>query len=156
MCLQVEMDTKKRKPQPRSDFWTPIGCTPVERPVVGSDDTTQDPNETHGGVDCQYVLHERPVVGSDDTIQDPNETQGSVDCQHVLHGQPVVGSGDMTQDPNETQGAVDSEQRVAPDMEFGSSTQSGPETSQHSGTTRVARILRDGKVYTIGMNYFYI
>jgi hypothetical protein len=41
-------------------------------------------------------------------------------------------------------------------MEFGSSAQSVPETSQHSGTTRVPRILRDGKVYTIGMNYFYI
>jgi len=39
-------------------------------------------------------------------------------------------------------------------MEFGSSAQSGLETSQHSDTTRVPRILRDGKVYTIGMNYF--
>jgi hypothetical protein len=31
-------------------------------------------------------------------------------------------------------------------MEFGSLAQSGPETSQHSGTTRVSSILRDGKV----------
>jgi len=41
-------------------------------------------------------------------------------------------------------------------MEFGSSAQSGPETSHHSGTTQVPRILRDEKFYTIGMNYFYI
>jgi hypothetical protein len=60
----------------------------------------------------------------------------------------------MTQDHNETQGAIDPEQCVAPDMEFGSSTQSGLETSHHSGTTRVPHILWDGKVYTIGMNYF--
>jgi len=128
MCLQVDMAPKQRTPQPRKDFWTPIDRTPVKRLVVGSDDTTQDPNETQGGIDSQHVLHEQPVVGSDDT----------------------------TQDLNETQGAVDSEQCVAPDMEFGSSTQSGPETSHHSGTTRVPRILRDGKVYTICMNYFYI
>jgi hypothetical protein len=39
-------------------------------------------------------------------------------------------------------------------MEFGSSAQSGPETSHHCGTSRVPRILRGGKVHTIGMNYF--
>jgi hypothetical protein len=39
-------------------------------------------------------------------------------------------------------------------MEFGSSAQSGPETSHHCGTFRVPRILRGGKVHTIGMNYF--
>jgi hypothetical protein len=38
--------------QPRNDFWTPIDRTPVERPVVGLDDMTQDPNETQGSVDC--------------------------------------------------------------------------------------------------------
>jgi hypothetical protein len=156
MCLQVDMAPKQRTPQPRKDFWTPIDRTPVKRLVVGSNDTTQDPNETQGGVDSQHVLHEQPVVGSEDTTQDPNETQGGVDSQHILYEQPIVGSDDTTQDLNETQGAVDSEQCVAPDMEFGSSTQSGPETSHHSGTTRVLRILRDGKVYTICMNYFYI
>jgi hypothetical protein len=52
----------------------------------------------------------------------------------------------MTQDPNETQGGVDSQQCVGPDMEFGSSAQ--------SGFTRVPHILRNGKVHTIGMNYF--
>jgi len=149
------MAPKQRTPQPGKDFWTPIDRTPIERPVVGSDDTTQDPNETQGGVDCQYVLHERPVVGSDDTTQDPNETQGGVHSQHIVHDQPVVGSDETTQDPNETQGVVDSEQCVAPGMEFGSSAQSVPETSQHSGTTRVPRILWDGKVYTIGMNFFF-
>lgn len=99
-------------PRPGEDFWTPIDRTLSERPVVGSDDTTQDPNETQGGVHSQHIVHDQPVVGS--------------------------------------------EQCVAPSMEFGSSAQSVPETSQHSGTTRVPRILRDGKVYTIGMNYFYI
>jgi hypothetical protein len=143
-------------PQPGNDFWTPIDRTPIERPVVGLDDTTQDPNETQGCVDCQYVLHERPVVGLDNTTQDPNETQGGVHSQHIVHDQLVVGSDETTQDPNETQGVVDSEQCVAPDMEFGSSAQSVPETSQHSGTTRVLRMLRDGKVYKIGMNFFYI
>jgi hypothetical protein len=122
------MAPKKRMPRPGEDFWTPIDRTPSERPVVGSDDTTQD----------------------------PNETQGAAHSQHIVHDQPVVGSDETTQDPNETQGVVDSEQCVAPDMEFGSSAQSVPETSQHSGTTRVPRILRDGKVYTIGMNFFYI
>jgi hypothetical protein len=39
-------------------------------------------------------------------------------------------------------------------MEFGSSAQSRPETSHHSGTSRVPRMLPGGKVYTIGMNYF--
>jgi hypothetical protein len=128
MCLQVDMASKKRIPQLRADFWTPIDRTPVERPIVGSDDTTQDPNETQGGVDSQHVL-EQPVVGSDDT----------------------------TQDPNETQGAIDSEQCVAPDMEFRSVETLGPESSHHStGTTRVPRILQGEKVYTIGMNYLYI
>lgn len=55
MCLQVDMAPKQRMPQPRKDFWTPIDRTPVERPVVRSDNMTQDPNETQGGVDCQYV-----------------------------------------------------------------------------------------------------
>jgi hypothetical protein len=59
------MAPKQRTLQPRTDFWTPINCTPVEQPVVGSDDTTQDPNETQKDVDSQHVLHERPVVGSD-------------------------------------------------------------------------------------------
>jgi len=63
-------------------------------------------------------------------------------------------SNDMTQDPNKIQGAVDSQQCVASDMEFGSSTQSGPETSHRSGTTRMPHILWDRKVHTIGMNYF--
>jgi hypothetical protein len=49
---------------------------------------------------------------------------------------------------------VDSQQCVGPDMEFGSSAQSRPETSHHSGTTRVPHILRNEKVHTIGMNYF--
>jgi hypothetical protein len=66
------MAPKQRTPQPRKDFWTPIDRTLVERPVVGSDDTTQDSNETRGDIDSQYVLHERPVVGSYDTTQDPN------------------------------------------------------------------------------------
>jgi hypothetical protein len=39
-------------------------------------------------------------------------------------------------------------------MEVQSSAQSGPETSHYSGTTREPRMLRNGKVYTIGMNYF--
>lgn len=57
----------------------------------------------------------------------------------------------MTQDPNETQEGIDSQQCVGPDMEFGSSAQSGPETSHHSGTSRVPRILRGGKVHIIGI-----
>jgi hypothetical protein len=72
------MAPKQRMPQLGKDFWTPIDLTPIERPIVGSNDTTQDPNETQGGVDCQYVLHERPVVGSDDTTQDSNETKRGV------------------------------------------------------------------------------
>jgi hypothetical protein len=39
-------------------------------------------------------------------------------------------------------------------MDFGSSAQSGPETSHHSGTSRVSCMLRGGKVHTIGMDYF--
>jgi hypothetical protein len=39
-------------------------------------------------------------------------------------------------------------------MEFGSSAQLGPESSHNSGTSRVPRMLRGGKVHTIGMNYF--
>jgi hypothetical protein len=39
-------------------------------------------------------------------------------------------------------------------MEFGSSAQLGPETSHHSGTSRVPSMLRGGKAHTIGMNYF--
>jgi hypothetical protein len=120
------MAPKRMTSQPRMDFWKPIGCTPVERPAVGSDDTTKDPNKTQGGVDSQYVLHERPVIGLDD----------------------------MAQDPNETQGGVDSQQCVGLDMDFGSSVRSGPETSHHNSTTRVPHILRNGKVQTIGMNYF--
>jgi hypothetical protein len=89
-----------------------------------------------------------------DTTQDPNETQGGVDSQHVLYERPVVGSDDMTQDPNKTQGGVDSQQCVGLDMKFGSSAQSGPETSHYSGTSWVSRILWGGKVHTIGMNYF--
>jgi hypothetical protein len=42
------MAPKQRMPRPGEDFWTPIDRTPSERPVVGSDDTTQDPNETQG------------------------------------------------------------------------------------------------------------
>jgi len=90
------MAPKQRMPRPRKDFWSPIDPTPIERPVVGSYDKTQDPNETQGGVDCQYVLHERPIVGSDDTTQDPNETQGGVHSQHIVHDQPVVGLDETT------------------------------------------------------------
>jgi len=46
MCLQVDMAPKQRTLQPRKDFWMPIDHTPVERLVVRSDDTTQDPNKT--------------------------------------------------------------------------------------------------------------
>jgi hypothetical protein len=67
MCLQVHMAPKQKTSQLIKDFWTPIDSTPVERLVVGSDDTTQDPNETKDGVDSQYVLHDRLVVGLDDT-----------------------------------------------------------------------------------------
>jgi hypothetical protein len=52
------MAPKQRMPRPGKDFWTPIYRIPIEQPVVGSDDTTQDPNETQGGVVCLYVLHE--------------------------------------------------------------------------------------------------
>jgi hypothetical protein len=55
MCLQVHMAPKRKTSQLVKDFWTPVDRTPVERPVVGSDDTTQDPNETQGGVDSQHV-----------------------------------------------------------------------------------------------------
>jgi len=64
MCLQVDMAPKQRTAQPRTNFWTPIDRTPVKQPVVGSDDTTQDLNETQGDIDSQHVLHEQPVVGS--------------------------------------------------------------------------------------------
>ncbi|XP_062170564.1 uncharacterized protein LOC133876304 [Alnus glutinosa] len=119
------------------------------RSVVGSDDTTQDPNETQGNVDSQHVRHEQPIVRSNETTQDPDKTQGDVHFQHALDDQPVVGSDDMTQDPDETQGPVNSEQCIAPEMEIGSSIQLGPDTSHHNGTTRVPRMLRGGKVYTI-------
>jgi len=154
MCLQFHMAPKRKTLQLVKDFWTPVDRTAVERPVVGSDDTTQDPNETQRGVDSQHVLHEPLVAGSNDTTQDPNETQRSVDPQHVPHEPPVVGSDDTTQDPNETQDGVDSQQCVGPDMEFGSSAQSGPGTSHKSCTSRVPRMLRGGKVHTIGTNYF--
>jgi hypothetical protein len=49
MCLQVNIAPKQRTPQPRKDFWTPIDHTLVERPVVESDDMTQDPLR-HKGV----------------------------------------------------------------------------------------------------------
>jgi hypothetical protein len=39
-------------------------------------------------------------------------------------------------------------------MEFGSSAQSGPETSHYSDTTQVPHILQDGKIHTIGMIFF--
>jgi len=152
MCLQIDMAPKKWKPQSRNDFWTPMDRTSEGPSVVGSDDTTQDPNETQGNVDSQHVRHEQPIVGSDETTQDPDETQGDIHFQHALDDQPVVGSDDMTQDPDETQGPVNSEQCIAPEMEFGSSVQSGPDTSHHYGTTRVPRMLRGGKIYTIGMN----
>lgn len=42
------MASKQRTPQPIKDYWTPIDRTLIERPVVGLDDTTQDPNETQG------------------------------------------------------------------------------------------------------------
>jgi len=147
MCLQVHMAPKKKTLQLANDFWTPVDRTSVERPVVGSDDTTQDPNETQVSVDSQHVLHELPVVGSDDTTQNSNDTQMGVDPQHVVREPPIVGSDDTTQDPMETQDGVDSQQ-------FGSSAQSVPETSHHSGSSRVPRMLRGGKVHTIGMNYF--
>jgi hypothetical protein len=152
MCLQIDMAPKKWKPQSGNDFWTPMDRTSEGRSVVGSDDTTQDSNETQGNIDSQHVRHEHPVVGSDETTQDPDETQGDVHFQHALDDQPVVGSDDMAQDPDETQGPINSEQCIAPEMEFGPSLQSGPDTSHHNGTTRVPRMLRGGKVYTIGMN----
>jgi hypothetical protein len=93
MCLQIDMAPKKWKPQSGNDFWTPMDCTSEGRSVVGSDDTTQDPNETQGNIDSQHVRHEQPVVGSDET----------------------------TQDPDETQGPINSEQCIAPEMEFGPS-----------------------------------
>ncbi|XP_062162146.1 uncharacterized protein LOC133869203 [Alnus glutinosa] len=65
-----------------------------------------------------------------------------VDPQHVVREPPIVGSDDTTQDPMETQDGVDSQQ-------FGSSAQSVPETSHHSGSSRVPRMLRGGKVHTI-------
>jgi hypothetical protein len=58
MCLQFHMAPKRKTSQLVKDFCTPVDRTMVERPVVGSDDTTQDPNETQGGVDSQHVLHE--------------------------------------------------------------------------------------------------
>jgi hypothetical protein len=56
MCLQVDMAPKQRTLQPRKNFWTPIDRTPV----VGSNDTTQDLNETQGGVDfSMYYMSDR-------------------------------------------------------------------------------------------------
>ncbi len=49
MCLQVHMAPKKKTLQLADDFWTPVDRTSVERPVVESDDMTQDPLR-HKGV----------------------------------------------------------------------------------------------------------
>jgi len=56
MCLQVDMSPKQRTQQRRKDFWMPIDCTLVVRPIVGSDEMTQDSQETQGETIIIYLL----------------------------------------------------------------------------------------------------
>lgn len=117
-------------PLPGKDFWTPVDRTAVVRPVVGSDETTQD---------SQEILHS-PEQHANQMDESDNDELAGLSCNS---GEPEEEEAPEM----ESHEAVD-----GPSVEAQASARSAPEPSRHSGTSRQARLLRHGQVETIGMN----
>jgi hypothetical protein len=87
MCLQVDMSREQRMSQACADFWTPRDRTPVVWQVVGSDETTQDSQETPGSEDY-YILTPAPNVLLPNSLHDisPGEYAEHMDDRWRTHG----------------------------------------------------------------------
>jgi hypothetical protein len=155
------MSRNKRMSQACEDFWTPRDREPVARQVVGSNETTQDSQETQGSEDY-YIPTPAPNVLLPDSLHDinPGEYAGDMDDMFLRSDPDYNAWAGPSGNRGESEGAVapevgrSSETAYAPEREADTQAQSTPEFSHHSGIhAPQQRRLRRGQVETISMNF---